>query len=72
MTFLASDSETGTFLPVWSDAAAVSLVVAPSRHIAFGADEANAMAACNWVKLVSGSTEVAQRDFVIVIENDPA
>jgi hypothetical protein len=71
LTFLASDSEAGTYLPVWSDAAAVSLVVAPSRHIALTLDESNALATCNWLKLVSGATEVAERVFSVELEMDP-
>ena len=72
LTFQASDAEGGTYLPVWADAAAVSLVVAPSRHIALTLDESNALASCDWVKLVSGSAEAAERTLSVVPEIDPA
>lgn len=68
LTFTTSDSEAGTYLPVWTDSAAVSLVVAASRHIAMGVDEANAIASCDWLKIVSGSTEAADRILSVVID----
>lgn len=72
LTFEASDAEAGTYLPVWSDAAAVSITAAASRHIGLTLDESNALASCAWVKLVSGAAEAAERTFEIVLEGDPA
>lgn len=72
LTFTASDTEAGTYLPVWADAAAVSVTVAPSRHIGLTVEESNALASCDYVKIVSGAVEAAQRDFSVIIEGDPS
>ncbi len=72
LTFTSSDTEAGTYLPVWSDVAQVSVVAAADRHIALTADESNAVATCSWVKLVSGAAELAERSFSVVLEIDPA
>ena len=72
LTFTAAESEAGTYLPVWADGNQVSVVIAVSRHISLTVEEGNALAGATWLKLVSGATELAQRDFSIEYENDPA
>lgn len=67
ITFTASDSPTGTFVPVYdSDGNQISVAVAVSRALGLSGAEADALAPFQFVKLVSGSTEGAERLVIVV------
>ena len=64
-TFTASASETGTYNACYdSTGTAISVTVAPSRHILI---EPQTFAGAQWLKLVSGSTEAAAREITLVL-----
>lgn len=58
LTFLVSDSATGSFFPLYNSAGAVSYTVAPSRWLAVDPKD---FASAQFFKIVSGSTEIAAR-----------
>ncbi len=67
MTFTASDLIGGSYVPVYdSDGNQVSLVTAPSRAIGLSAAEADALAPFQFVKLVFGSAEGAERTIKVL------
>lgn len=68
MTFTASDSPEGTFRALYDDAGnAISLTIASDRVVGVTSNAASmALAGCNWIKLVSGSTEAAEREITLL------
>ena len=69
ITFTASEELDGTFAAVYdSDGNQVSVAVSTSRFVGLGGAEADAVAAAPFIKLVSGSTEVAARDVIVAMK----
>ena len=67
ITFEASDTPTGTFVAVFdSDGNQVSLVVAASQAIGLSAAEADALGPWEFVKVVTGAAEAAERTLKLV------
>lgn len=67
ITFTASNLEGGTYVDVYdSDGNQVSLIVAASRAIGLSGAEADALAPFEWIKVVCGSAEGAERTIVLV------
>lgn len=63
VTFTASDTQAGTFVPVYkSDGTAVSATVAASRAVALPVE----LFPFNWIKLVTGSAEGAARTIKVL------
>lgn len=61
VTFQACDTASGTFLPVYNSAGAVSYTVAQGRFVAIDPKDFQGVA---FLKIVSGSSEGAARTFV--------
>ena len=62
MTFEGADKPDQTFRPVMDDAGvAISITVAQQDSVALSEAKAHAVMSFNYIKLVSGSTETAQR-----------
>lgn len=68
ITVMAAPTLTGTYQALYADSVQVSLEVAASRVVAFGGDEAMAIAACRFIKLVSGSAEAAARSITLLLK----
>lgn len=69
ITFQAATSESGSYNDVYdSDGNQVSASVAADRAIGLSGAEADALAPWNWVKLVSGSSEGADRTITLAIK----
>ena len=67
ITFEAASISGGTFLPVMDGAgAAISLTVAPSQIITLTGSQQAAFGALQFIKLISGSTEVAERAINVI------
>lgn len=69
ITFTASDTKGGSYVQVNdSDGNQVSLVAAASRSLSLSGAEADALAACLWVKVVTGSAEGAERILKLILK----
>ena len=69
ITFLASTEKDGTYTAVVdSSDAPVSLAVAASEAIGLSGAELDALAPWTWLKLVCGSTEAAERTFIVALK----
>lgn len=69
ITFTASATQSGTFVPVYdSDGNQVSLAASTSRAIGLSASEADALAPWSWIKVVCGSAEGAARTLTLVLK----
>jgi hypothetical protein len=69
ITFTASTTEGGTFVPVYdSDGSVVSLAVAQARAIGLSGAEADALAPFVWIKVVCGSAEADDRVLTLVLK----
>ncbi len=68
MTFQVSDVRGGTYVPAYdSEGNQVSIGVAASRAIGFSGAEADAMSPFQFIKLVSGSAEGANRTIILCL-----
>ena len=70
LTFLASAASGGTFTEVTDDVgAAISLTVAQATVVVLTADQQAALSPLRFVKLVSGTAEVANRTIKVIGRN---
>ena len=65
LKFQACDTVDGTFLPVYNSAGEISLTVAASRYIAVDPKDFQGI---QFLKLVSGTTEIAERTIGISLK----
>lgn len=69
ITFTACGTKDGTFMAVYdSDGTQVSLSAAASRAIGLSSAEADAMAPWQFIKVVMGSAEAAERTLTLVLK----
>lgn len=68
ITVTTAPTLTGTYQALYADASAVSLAVAASRTVAPVGDEADAIASVRFIKLVSGSAELAARTITLTLK----
>lgn len=68
--FQAAAQQTGTYRPVYAGDTEVSITVATNeaRAVALAGEDADALSAWSWIKLVTGSAEAADRDFILVLK----
>lgn len=70
MTFQASATEDGTYVAVYDDAGnAVSVTVTDDAVVAMTGSIAAALAPCRFIKLVSGSSEAAERTIKVLLRS---
>jgi len=65
VTFEACDTEDGTYRPVYNSAGAVSYTIAQARFYALDPKD---FAGINFLKIVSGATEGAERTLVVALK----
>jgi hypothetical protein len=69
LTFLAAEAQGGTYRAVYdSDGNQLTATLAASRAIALTGVEADAFAPFQWVKLVMGSAEAAERTLTLALK----
>ena len=69
ITFTVSATKGGTYVPLYDSAGnQVSVTVTTSRAYGITGEEADALAAFNFIKLVGGSAEGAARDIYLCLK----
>jgi hypothetical protein len=69
ITFKGCDTRTGTFVPVYDDLGnQVNVIVAASRAIGVAGAKADVLAAFDYLKIVCGSAEGADRTILVVLK----
>ena len=64
LTFTASDTEGGTYSPVYDQyGTQVTITVSTSRHVTIAPET---LLGCRWLKIVSGSAEAGGDDIVVI------